>query len=148
MAGRVLGGRKILIIGTTAGKRFEIRYDMPCPALGAALHAEATILYMAVPFGIPFTFACADCMHTSVGGKAPSVLFGAAPCSPWEPWVGVPAGWCGVGACARRPVALAGSAGCLARRVSCRALPCGSGGVCLSAVDGGQGSLARWHAGS
>ena len=67
------------------------------------------------------------------GGKAPSVLLDAPPCSPCEPRVAVPARWCRVCACARRPVALARSLGCLARRLPCRAVPRGSGGVCVGA---------------
>ena len=133
MVGRVLGARKVLIIGTTAEKIFEIRYDMPCPALEAALHAQPIILYIALPFDLPFGFACADHMYTPIDGKAPSVLLGAPPCSPWEPRGCVPARWCGARACARRPVALARSAGCRARRVPCCAVPRGSGGVCVGA---------------
>ena len=134
MVGRVLGGRNVLTIGTTAAKGFEIRYDMPYPALEAALHAQPIILYIAVPFGFPFSFACADRMYTPVGGKAPSVLFGAPPCSPWEPRRGSSAWWCGVCACARRPLALARSMGCPARCVPCHAVPCGSAGVCAGAT--------------
>ena len=78
----------------TAVKNFEIRYNMPCPALEAALHAQPIIWYFAVPFGCPFSFACAIHMYTPVGGKAPSVPFGASPCSPWEPQGAAPARWC------------------------------------------------------
>ena len=63
MVGRVLRGRKVATIGTTAEKSFEIRYDMPCPALEASLHAKPIIWYFAVPFGCPFSFACADHMY-------------------------------------------------------------------------------------
>ena len=133
LVGPVLRGRKVLKIGTTAEKSFEIWYDTPCPAPEAALQAQPIILYIAVPFGFPFSFACADRMYTPVGGRAPSVLFGAPPCSPWEPRGAVPARWCGVCACARRPVALALSAGCRARRVPRRAVLRGSGGVCVGA---------------
>ena len=131
--GRVLGGRNVLIIGTTAEKGFQIWYELPCPALEAAFRAQPIILYMVVPFGFPFSFACADRMYTPVGCKAPLVLFGASPCSPWEPLGGLPARWCGVRACARWAVALALSTGCRACRVSCRAVPRGSGGVCVGA---------------
>ena len=72
-------------------------------------------------------------MYTPVCGKPPSILLSAPPCSPWEPWGAVPARWCGVRACARRPVALARSEGCRGRRVPCRAVPRGSGGVCVGA---------------
>ena len=106
---------------------------MPCPALEAVLHAQPIILYMALTFGFPFSFASADRVYTPVGGKAPSVLLGAPPCSPWEPRGAVPAWWCAVRACARRPVALGPSAGCRARRVLCCAVPRGSGGVCVGA---------------
>ena len=122
MVGRALGGRKVLIIGKTGEKNFEIPYDMLCPALEAALHAQPIILYIAVPFGCPFRFAGADHIYTPVGGKAPSVLRGAPPCSPWEPWGAVPAQWCGAPACVRQPVALASPAGFRARRVPCCAV--------------------------
>ena len=79
MVGHVLRGRNVLTIGTTAGKSFQIRYDMPCPALEAALQPRPIILYIAVPFGLPFSFACADPITTRVGGKAPWVVFGAPP---------------------------------------------------------------------
>ena len=79
---RVLRGRKVATIGTTAGKRFEIRYDMPCPALEAALHAQPIIWYFAVPFSFLLSFACANQMYTPAGGKAPSVPSGAPLCSP------------------------------------------------------------------
>ena len=58
---------------------------MRCPALEAALHAQPIIWHFAVPFGCPFSFAYAVHMCTPVGGRAPSVLLGASPCSPWEP---------------------------------------------------------------
>ena len=131
--GRVPGGRKVLRTGTTAEKRFEISYDMPCPALEEVLHAKAVILYIAVPFGVPSSLACANRMYTPVGGKAPSVLFGAFRCSLWEPGAAVPAWWCGVRAFARWPDASARSARCRARCVPCRALLSGSGGVCVGA---------------
>ena len=51
--GRVLRGRKVATIGTTAEKRFEIRYHMPCLALEASLHAQLIIWYFAVPFRCP-----------------------------------------------------------------------------------------------
>ena len=78
----------------TAEKSFKIRYDMPCPALEAALHAQPIIWYFAVPFGRPFSFVCANHMYTPVGGQAPSVPFGASSCSPWEPQGAAPARWC------------------------------------------------------
>ena len=34
MVGRVLGGRKLLTIGNTGEKSFEIQWDMPCPGVG------------------------------------------------------------------------------------------------------------------
>ena len=68
-------GRKVTTVGFTAEKSFQIRYDMPCPAL-AALHAQPIIWYFAVPLGCPFSFACAIHMYT------PSV---ARP--RWSPWV-------------------------------------------------------------
>ena len=94
MVGRVLAGRKVATIGTTAEKNFEIRYDMPCPALEAALHAQPIIWHFAVPFGCPFSFACADHMYSPVGGKAPLVLLGAFPWSLWEHQGAAPAPWC------------------------------------------------------
>ena len=133
MVGRVLEGKNVLIIGTTAEKSFQIRYDMPSPALEAALHAQPIIWYIAVPFGCPFSFACADHMYTPVSGKAPSVLLRAPPSSQWEIRGAVPAQWCGAPARVRRPVAFARPAGCRARRVLSRAVPRGSGGVCVGA---------------
>ena len=133
MVGRVFGGRKVLIIGKTGEKSFEIRYGMLCPALEAALHAQPIIWYIAVPFGCPFSFACADHMYTPVGGKSPSVLLSARLCSPCEPLGAVPAQWCGVCACVRRPVAMAWRAGFRTRRVPCRAVPRGSAGLCVGA---------------
>ena len=59
MVGRFLRGRKVETIGTTAKKRFGIPYDMPCPALEAGVHAQPIIWYFAVPYGCPFSFACA-----------------------------------------------------------------------------------------
>ena len=88
-------GRKIATVGMTDGKSFQIRYDTPCPALEAALHAQPIIWYFAVPFGRPLSFACAIHMYTPVGGKAPSVPLGASPRSPWEPQGAAPARWCG-----------------------------------------------------
>ena len=79
----------------TAEKCFQIRYDMPCPALEAALHAQPIIWYFAVPFGRLFSFACAIHMYTPIGGNAPSVPLGASPCSPWEPQGAAPARWRG-----------------------------------------------------
>ena len=73
-------GRKVATVGMTAEKSFRIWYDMPCPALGAALHAHPVIWYFAVPFGRPFSSACAIHMYTPVGGKAPWVPLGASPC--------------------------------------------------------------------
>ena len=64
--GNVFRGKKVLIIGKTGGKLFAIRYDMLCPALEAALHAQPISWYIAVPFGCPFRFACADHMYTPV----------------------------------------------------------------------------------
>ena len=75
----VPGGRKGLKIGKTAEKSLENQYDMHCPALEAALHAQPVILYIAVPFGFAFSLACAGRMYTPV--KAPSILFQASPCS-------------------------------------------------------------------
>ena len=131
------------------GGSFENLYDLPCPALQPVLQAQPVILYIAVPFGFPFSLACADRMYTPVGGKAPSVLFGASPCSLWEPQGAVPAGWCGVRTC---PLAsclglVRGVAGSLCS-VSCR-YPQLRWCVrrCRSAVAGGQGGLAWWHAG-
>ena len=126
-------GQKVLTGGATAEKSFETRYDMPCPSLEAALHAQLIFWYIAVPFGCPFSFACADHMYTPVGGKAPLVLLGAPSCSPWEPRAAVPARWCGARADVRQPVAFAQPAGCRVRRVRCHAALCGSGGVCVGA---------------
>ena len=56
-------------------KSFENWYDMPCPALQPALHAQSVILYILVPFGFPFGLACANSMYTPVGGKSPSVRY-------------------------------------------------------------------------
>ena len=50
MVGRVLRGRKVATIGTTAEKHFQLRYDMPCPALEGALHARPIIWHFAVSF--------------------------------------------------------------------------------------------------
>ena len=100
----------------TAEKRFRIRYDMPCPALEAALHAQPIIWYFAVPFGRPFRFACAINMYTQVGGKAPLVPLGASRCLPWEPQGAAPARWCGDRARVCLPVV-------------CRMVPCLAGYV-------------------
>ena len=48
----------------TAGRSFQNRYDTPCPALGAGLHARPIIWYFAAPFGRPLSFACAIHMYT------------------------------------------------------------------------------------
>ena len=104
MVGCVLRGGKVATIGTTAEKSFEILYDMPCPALEAALQGQPIIWYFVVPFGRPFTFACADHMYTPVGGKAASVPLGASPCCPWEPQGAALARWSGACACVRLPV--------------------------------------------
>ena len=137
-AAPLMVGHALALLGLPPGgacpsgeKNFENWYDMPSPALERALHAEPVILYIVVPSGFPFGLACADRMYTPVGSKAPLVLFDASPCSLWEPRGAVPAWWCGVGARARWPVALARSAGCRARCVMCRALLRGSGGVCV-----------------
>ena len=120
----------------TAEKCFEIRYDMPCPAPEAALHAQPIIRYFAVPFSRPFSFAWAIHMYTPVSGKAPSVPLGASPCSPWEPQGAAPARWCG----ARVRVCLP---------VVCRVLPCLAGYVagvpvpqCGARQLGGPGSCS------
>ena len=144
MVGRVLGGRKVLTIGTTAEKSFEIRYNMPCPPLVAVLHAQLIIWYIAVPFGCPSRFACAVHMYTPVGGKAPLVLLGAPLCSPWEPRGTVPARWCGARAGVRRPVALARPAGRRVCSVPCCAVLCGSGGVCVGALVRLPGVTVAW----
>ena len=122
-------GRALAVLGLPLGgacpggeKSFENWYDMPCPALEQALHAQPVILYIAVPFSFPFGLACADGMYTPVGGKAPSVLFAAFPCSLWEPRSALPAWWCGVRGRVRWPAALARSAGCRSRCVPCRAV--------------------------
>ena len=146
MAGRALAVFGLPLGGACTG---------PCPALDPALHAQPVILYIAVPFGFPFGLACADRMYTPVGGKAPLVLFGASPCSLWEPRGAVPAWWCGVLARVRWPVALARSAGCRARCVPCRAVLRGSSVVCVSAsvrlpevrvvwLDGMPASSVAW----
>ena len=145
---RVPGGRKVLKTGTNAEKHFENWYNMPCPALEAPSHAQAVILYIAVPFRFPFSLACADHMYTPVGGKAPSVLFGASLGSLWEPRAAPPAWWCGVRVCARRPVALARSAGCQARCVPCRAVLRGSRGVCAGASVRLPEARAAWLGGT
>ena len=131
-------GRALVVLGLLLGaacpgveKRFENRYNIPCPSFEPALDARPVIVYILVPFGFPFGLACADCMYTPVGGKAPSVLFGASPCSLWEPRGAVPAWWCGVRARVRWPVAV--SAGCRARCVPCRTVLPGSGGMCVAA---------------
>ena len=98
-------------IGTTADKGFRTRYDMPCPALEAALHAQPIIWYFAVPYGCPFSFACANHVYTPVGGKAPSVPLGASLCSPWEPQGAALVWWCGAPVCVCLPVV-------------CRIVPC------------------------
>ena len=84
-------GRKVATIGTTAGKSFQIWYDTPWLALESALQAQPIIWYFAAPFGRPLSFACSIHMYTPVGGKAPSDLLGASPCSPWEPQGAAPA---------------------------------------------------------
>ena len=88
----------------TAEKSCRIRYDMPCPAVEGALHAQPITWYFAVSFGRPFSFACTIHMYTPVGGKAPSVPLGASPCSPWEPQNAALAQWCGAGVCVCVPV--------------------------------------------
>ena len=45
MVERVLRGRKVVTIGTTAEENFEIRYHMPCPALEASLHAQSHLVF-------------------------------------------------------------------------------------------------------
>ena len=137
-------GEKVLTIGTTAEKSFEIPCDGPCPALEAALHAQLIFWYIAVPFGCPFSFACADHMHFPVVGKAPSVLLGAPSCSPWGPQGAVPAWWCGARAGVRRPVTLARPTGCRVRRVPCCAVLCGSSGVCVGASVQLPGFRVAW----
>ena len=137
MVERVLRGRNVATIGTTARKSFEIRYEMPYPALEAALQAKPIISYLAVPFGCPFSFACADHMYTPVGGKAPSVSLGASMCSSWEPQGAALARCCGARACFRWPVGSARSVPVLSCAVSCRVLRiwwCAR--WCLSAVSG------------
>ena len=135
MLGRALALLRLPLGGACPGgeKSFENRYDMPCTALEPALHARPVILYIAVPFSFPFGFACVDRIYTPVGGKAPSVLFGASPCSLWEPQSAVPVWWCGFCAGFSWPGALARSAGCWARCVPCCAVLGGSGGVCVGA---------------
>ena len=88
----------------TAGKSFQTRYDTPCPALEAALHAQPIIWYFAAPFNCPLSFACATHMYTPVGGKAPSVPLGASSCSPWELQGAAPAQWGGAPVFVRPPV--------------------------------------------
>ena len=131
MVGRVLRGKKVSTFAPTAEKEFEIRYDMPCPALEAALHAQLIIWYFAVLFGSPFRFARADHMHTPVGGKAPSVLLGAPRALQQIPrLLRLLAG-------ALLVLVLAGQlvrpAGCRFCRVPYRAVSCGSGGVRVGA---------------
>ena len=135
MVGRALAVLGLPLGGACSGgeKRFENWYDMLCCALEPALHAQHVILYLAVPPGFPFGLACANRMYNPVGGKAPSVLFGACPCSLWEPRGAVPAWSFGVPARLRWPVALARCAGCRARCVPCRAVLGESGGVCVGA---------------
>ena len=87
-----------MMSGLIDAKSCKIGCSFPCPAL-AVLHAQPGIRYFAVPFGRPFTFACAIHMYTPVGGMAPPVSLGASPCSQWEAQRAVPARWCG--ACAR-----------------------------------------------
>ena len=138
MVVRVLRGKKVATMGTTAEKSFEIRYNMPCPALEAGLHTQPIIWYFAVPFGCAFSFACADHMYTPVGGKAPWVPLGASPSSPWEPQGAALARWCGARACVRRPVTSARWVPGLRCAVSCLVLRvwwCAR--RCLSAVSGG-----------
>ena len=100
----------------TARKSFQIRYNTPCPALEAALHAQPIIWPFAAPFCRPLSSACAIHMYTPVGGKAPSVPIGAFPCSPWEPKGAALARWCGAGVCVCLPVV-------------CRIVPCLAGYV-------------------
>ena len=122
MVGRVLSRGKVATIGTTAEKSFESRYDMPCRALEASLQSQPIIWYFAVPFGCPFSFACADHMYTPVSGKAPSVPPGASPCSPREPQGAALARWCGARACVCRP-AVCRIVPCLAGPVVCVLVP-------------------------
>ena len=110
-----------MISGLNAAKSFQIRCHFPCPAM-AALHVKPIIRYFAVPFGRPFSFACAIHMYTPVGGKAPSVPLGASPCSPWERQGAVPARWCG----ARARVSLPAMG---------RIVPCFSGYVAGASVS-------------
>ena len=103
--------------GVSSGeKSFQILYDTPCPALEASSHAQFLTWYFAVSFGPPLQCACADHMHTPVGGKTPPVPLGASPCSPWEPQGAAPARCCGAHARVCLPVV-------------CRIVPCLAGSV-------------------
>ena len=121
---------------TPAEKRFQNWYDTACPALEPATHAQRVILYIAVPFGFPFTLACADRIHIPVGGKAPSVryLHGSFPVF----YTGAP-GCC---ACVVLVLASAGPSPWLGSRGAglavFRAVPCFAAPVvCASASQGG-----------
>ena len=140
------GGRKPFKTGTTAGKGVKIGTTCPVPPWRHRYMHNPSYIYIAVPFGFSFRLAPAGRIYNLVGGKAPSVLFGASPCSLLEPRGAVPARWCGVRSCARWPVALARSAGCRLRCVPYQRLRwCVR--RCLSAVAGGQGGLACWQSG-
>ena len=130
----------------TAEKRFQIRYDMPCPALEPALHAQPIIWYFAVLFGRSFSFACAIHMYTPVGGKAPSVPLGASPCSPWEPQGAALARWCGARVCVCLPLVCC-IVPCLAGYVAGVSVPqCGVSRLGWPGSCSGVGAFrpARW----
>ena len=137
---------------TPSEKSFENLYDIPCPALEPALHAQPVILYIAVPSGFPLSLACADRMYTPVSGKPPSVYY-PLQCIPVFPMGAAGCCACVVVRCScSRPLA-----SCLgsARGVpgSLCSVPCPASRLrwcvrrCLRAVAGGQGGLAWWHAG-
>ena len=132
---------------TPAEGSFENWYDMPCPALEPALHAQPVILYITVPFGFRFGLACADRMYIPVAGKAPSLCYllrcisvfpiGASGCCASV------VVWCScshplasrIGSVRGVPVSLC-SVPCRASRLWRRVRRC------LMAVAGGQGALA------
>ena len=152
-------GRALAVLGLPLGgacpggeKSFENWYDMPCPAVEPALHAQPVILYTAVRFGFPFGLACADGMYSPVGGKAPSVRYPLR-CIPVFP-MGAP------GCCACVVVRCSCSCPLASRLGSVCWVPGSLCSIlwraprlwwcvcwCLSAVAGTQGGLAWWHAG-
>ena len=63
-------GRAVAVLGLPLGgacpwgeKIFENLYEVPCAALEPALHAQPSILYIAVPLGFPRSRLCRSYVH-------------------------------------------------------------------------------------